>query len=330
MTSVPVTDAGARLLRKWAPPAIWAVLTVALVIGARNLPWGLALQQTTRVELRWLLAATLANLAILPMWAAEWRLLIPGMARLAYARMFEVVAVTGAVLNSIPFFAGEASGVALLIARGGLSRGAALSVLAMDQLLVGFAKVSVLAATALIAPIPDWLRAGILSLVVAVAAMVAVLLTLAHRWIDIRDRLLARPSKTRRAAARLAGWGVHFDALRDGRRAWRVAMLALGKKGAELLAIVAIQMAFGMEPSIAVGLFVLSALAITTLLPVAPANVGVYEATVFAAYTYVGVSADVALGLAIVQHLCFLLPALVTGYLTITMRQLKPDRLPVS
>jgi uncharacterized membrane protein YbhN (UPF0104 family) len=62
------------------------------------------------------------------------------------------------------------------------------------------------------------------------------------------------------------------------------------------------------------------------LLPVAPANLGVYEATVFAAYRFLGVSAEAAVGIAIVQHFAFLLPALVTGYVTLTLRQLLPRR----
>lgn len=315
-----------RPFKRWVPLAIWTALTIALVMAGRSLPWRHAADQMRQAAPSWLLVALLANLAILPLWAAEWRLLVPGAARMPYARMTEVVAVTAAVLNSIPLFAGEASAVALLMSRGGLTRGAALSVLAMDQLLVGFAKLSVLAVTALTAPIPDWLRAGILSLIGAVTVLAALLVFLAYRWTDLRDRLLSQPSRVRRAIASLAAWGIHFDALREGRRALGVASLALGKKAAELLAIVAIQVAFGLEPSVALGLLVLSALAITTLLPLAPANLGVYEGTVFAVYVYAGVPADVALALAVVQHLCFLLPPLATGYLILTMRQVRRDQ----
>lgn len=326
MTTAAAPTDGGRTPR-WLLTALWLTLTVALIVALPALPWRRALAQIERVEVVWLVAAVAANFAILPLWAAEWRLLVPGASRVAYGRMLEVVAVTAAVLNSVPFFAGEASGVALLIGRAGLSRGAALSVLAMDQLLVGLAKLSVLAAAALYAPLPTWLRTGILSLVLAVAAMLAVLLTLAHRWGSMRDRLLARPSRIREMAARVVAWGAHFDALREGSRVWRIALLAVAKKGAELLAILAVQLAFGVEPSMSAGLLVLAALAITTLLPVAPANLGVYEATVFAAYRFMGVPAETALGLAILQHLCFLLPALATGYLMLTLRQLLPRRL---
>jgi uncharacterized membrane protein YbhN (UPF0104 family) len=244
--------------------------------------------------------------------------------------MFEVVAITAAILNSVPFFAGEASAVALLIGRAGLSRGAALSVLAMDQLLVGLGKLAVLAAAAVYAPLPTWLRTGVLSLAIGVVALLSILLPLAHRWDSLKSRLLAHPSGLRRALARAVAWGAHLDAVRQPSRIWRVASLALAKKTVELIAILAVQVAFGLEPSVAGGLLILAGLSVTTLLPVAPANVGVYEATVFAIYRYLGVSSETALGLAVVQHVCFLLPALATGYLTLTLRQLLPRRLRAS
>ena len=85
--------------------------------------------------------------------------------------------------------------------------------------------------------------------------------------------------------------------------------------------IVAVQLAFGLEPSVARALLVLASVSVATLAPIAPGNVGVYEAAVFAAYRYTGVAGDTALAIALVQHLCFLLPMLLTGYLTLSLRQ---------
>lgn len=316
----------ARQFPGWLLGALWIGLTIVLIIVARDLPWRRAMDEVRRVEIAWLAIAVAANLVILPLWAVEWRLLVPRAFRVGFDRMFEVVSVTAAVLNSVPFFAGEASGVALLIGRAGLSRGAALSVLAMDQLLVGFAKLAVIAATALYVPLPGWLRAGIVSLLAAVAFLALVLLSLAHSWATLRERLLDRPSRARALAARVMAWGAHFDALRDSGRALRLAALALAKKAAELAGILAVQMAFGWEPNLASALLVLAALSITTLLPLAPANLGVYEATVFGTYRYLGYPSETAVGVAIVQHLCFLLPALTTGYLVLTIRQLRGSR----
>jgi uncharacterized membrane protein YbhN (UPF0104 family) len=305
--------------------ALWLLLTVALYLAARDLPWGNAMSALASVSPGLVALAVALNFAILPCWMLEWMLLKPRAALMRPAKMFEVVTVTASVHNAVPFFAGEAAALGLLI-NAGVQRGAAISVMAMDQLLVGIAKLAVLSGAALTAPIPTWLRAGVLSLVAGVAALFLVLLLLAHFGPVISAQLREEPTKGRVLAARLAGLGAHLSALREPWLAARVTVLALSKKALELSAIVAIQGAFGAEPSFAAAVLVLAALAVTTSLPVAPANLGVYEATVYATYRYLGIESDAALGMAIVQHLAFLLPMIATGYVTLTIRSFVKQR----
>lgn len=309
---------------RWLLPSLWVVLTIALAIGLPRLPWQRAMQEAASMALPWVGAAILLNAAILPMWAVEWKLLVPAGVRVTFRRMFEIVALTASVLNSVPMLAGEISAVALLIGRAGLPRGAAVSVLAMDQLLVAFAKVTVLLLAVGLAPLPAWLREGLLSLSAVFAGALALLLVLAHRWEHFQQRLRSRTSRVRNAFSRAVAWGQHLEMLRDPWRAARAAALALAKKGAEVAAVVATQLAFGLDPSLSAAVLVVAALALSTLVPVAPANVGVYEATVFAVYRFLGVPAETALGLSLVQHLCFLVPSLGAGYVIATARQLVP------
>ena len=323
MTSIGVP---VRPRAPWLLLVVWAALTVGLVFAARSIPWARVAAELARVHIGWIVTAVVANFAILPLWAIEWRLLVPGRERVRTGVMFEIVAVTASVLNSIPFLAGEASAVALLVNRARLSRGAALSVLAMDQLLVAVAKLSILALAASLAPIPPWLRGGLWLMVAVLGGALLLLVPLAHHWTRLRERLLAIPTRGRRVVARLVEWGSHLDVLREPGRAARVVALALLKKSAELLAIVAVQLAFGLEPSLALGALVLAALALSTLVPVAPATLGVYEATVFAVYRFAGIAEETAIGLAMVQHLCFLLPSLGTGYLTLSLRPMLRSR----
>lgn len=305
--------------------AVWVVLTAALIGVARTLPWKDALHQMTHARAPWLLAAVTVNVGIIVLWAAEWRLLAPRAAAVSYGRMFECVAAMAAVLNSVPFFAGEATGVAWLITRLGLTRGAALSVLALDQLMSGVGKLAVLAATALVVPLPVWLRGGILGLTLGVALLLAVLVSLAHRWERMRNSL-SQDRLWAQLLARGVSIGRHLDALRESGRVTRVSAIAVAKKTVELTAIMCVQMAFGMDPTIGASLIVLACISIANIAPISPANVGVYEAAAFAGYRYAGVSADMALGLALVQHLCFLVPMLTTGYALLTLRQLPRAR----
>jgi uncharacterized membrane protein YbhN (UPF0104 family) len=318
----------ARSPRRWLLWGLWLALSAVLVAAVARLAWSDILQRLAQIRLVWAGAAVAANFLILPLWAAEWRLLVPAAFRVAYGRMFGIVAITASVLNAVPFFAGEASAVGLLIARGGLSRSAALSVLALDQLLVGLAKLLTIAAAALLVDLPGWLRAGVLSFVGAFAILLVALVALAHSWEVLANRVARRAGGVRSRVASVIAWGRHLDALRDPARAAPAIALAVLKKTAEVVAILATQLAFGLDPSLSGAVLIVASLAVTTLLPVSPANLGVYEATVFAAYRYLGVPAETAIGLALVQHACFLLPPIATGYAAATLAQLRSRNQP--
>ena len=62
----------------------------------------------------------------------------------------------------------------------------------------------------------------------------------------------------------------------------------------------------------------LAAVILGSMVPVSPGNLGTYEASVFLAYRYLGVAPEQALSLALVQHLCFMLPSVGVGYLFVS------------
>jgi uncharacterized membrane protein YbhN (UPF0104 family) len=98
-----------------------------------------------------------------------------------------------------------------------------------------------------------------------------------------------------------------------GRSAGALA-LALAKKLAELLAIVCVQHAFGVALPPESALLILAAVNLATLLPVVPGNLGVYEAGVVVAYSWLGVTPERALGIAVVQHACYVAALALPGY----------------
>ena len=84
----------------WLLPVLWLGLTIALVFVLRTLPLDRAIADLRRVHAMWLGAAIVANFIILPLWAIEWRVLVPGATRVRYGRMFEVVAWASVRRNS--------------------------------------------------------------------------------------------------------------------------------------------------------------------------------------------------------------------------------------
>lgn len=293
-----------------------AVVTALLLIALRRLSFARVLAELAVVQPVWIALALLCFVAILPLWALQWRMLATSARTPRLRTMLGVVAMTSTVLNTAPMLVGEAAGVYFLIAEAGLTRGAALSVLAMDQLFVGVAKVFVLATAATLVSLPVWMARGAQALVVAVALLSASLVVVAWRAEPLST--LAARWVPARAARLILSVGRALEPVRSPTRSLGALGLALAKKLAEVLAILCVQRAFGVELSLGSAVLVLAATNLATLLPVVPGNVGVYEAAVVLAYSRFGISAERALGIAVVQHACFFVALALPGYRWLT------------
>lgn len=288
-----------------------AVLFALLVIALRRLDLAHVAMDMRNADIAWLALATACFIAILPLWALEWWILSPPSPVRTLPRMLGVVAMTSSVLNTAPMLVGEAAGTMFLVLRVGLTSATALSVLAMDQLFVGLAKAAVIVAAALLMPQPRWLSLAWPLFAGGVTVLLLLLLFAARRG---DGRSIDGEMIPTRMGAFLTRISHGLRPLRSMRRSASVLVLALAKKGAELLAIICVQRAFGVALAPEVAVLVLAALAVATLLPLLPSNVGVYEAAVVMVYVQAGVSGEQALAMAITQHALFLLCLALPGY----------------
>lgn len=299
------------------------VVTAALRLSPSRVVAGLAVAHPL-----WLALALVAFAAILPLWAVQWRLLAPADPSPTWRTMLGVIAMTSTVLNTTPFLVGEAAGVYFLVADAGLGRGAALSVLAMDQLFVGVAKLAVLAGAAAALPLPTWMSRAAMALVAAVAALCAALVFVA--WHGDRMSLRLRQVAPTRVVRLVASVGGALAPLRSPTRSTGALALALAKKLAEAAAILCVQRAFGVALPPSSALIVLAAINLATLLPLVPGNLGVYEAAVVLAYAHLGVPAERALGIAVVQHASYFVALALPGYRWLARVAPLPPRSPAA
>ncbi len=261
----------------------------------------------------WLVLACVLYMVILPLWAAQWRLLAPRTAGNTLPNMLGVVALTSSALNTTPLLVGEAAGAALLVTQIGLEPASAVSVSVMDQLLVGMAKVAVIGAAALTNPLPAWMARGVLTLCGGVLILLSACLYLAWHPSPESSRIAAL--LPRRAANALGTFASCLMPLRDPGRFVPALLLALLKKLVEISAILCVARAFDVPLPLSGGLLVLATLNLATLLPVVPGNLGVYETAVVMAYVALGIPADVAAGIAVVQHACYFAALALPGLL---------------
>jgi uncharacterized protein (TIRG00374 family) len=302
----------ARGARRIASTVGVVVLVALLVVALRRLDVARLVADLKHVRAAWLVCALLAYVAILPLWALEWRVLAPSGTGNTFRRMLGVVAMTSSTLNTTPFLVGEAAGALLLVTQIGLTRSAALSMTAMDQLLVGVAKLVVLTVAAFTLTLPTWMSAGVAALAIGVGVLLSACLTFA--WHHERIALSAERLLPARVAPMIGRVGASLAPLRSVRRSSAAITLALAKKAVEVLAIYCAQHAFGVSLPIASCVLVLAALNLATLVPIVPANLGVYEAAVALIYTHLGLAPEQAVAMAVVQHACFFVALALPGY----------------
>jgi uncharacterized membrane protein YbhN (UPF0104 family) len=299
--------------RSWQIVA-WLAATSLLMYFASRVDRVALRQAAAVVDWVWIIAAIVANALILVSWSALWWTVAPRDERPTYAVMFEINSMASALMNTMPFLGGHAAAVVLMIKRASMSRAAALSVLALDQLGEGLAKMAIFLVVAIAAPIPDWMRVGVATISVAVAAFLVGMIALAHSHQHLRPATEKPLTYMGRMRVLAATWAQRMETLRSVRQSLVALLFAVGTKVAEGAALLAVQHAFGVNLSIGSTALVLAAVILGSIIPIAPGNVGTYEAGAFVAYRHLGVDPAMATILAIASHACFMVPSVGVGY----------------
>ncbi|WP_439573509.1 lysylphosphatidylglycerol synthase transmembrane domain-containing protein [Phreatobacter sp.] len=293
----------------------WGVLAAFFAVAAVALPWAEVVAALAGAKWHWVALAVLIWLAEWPLWILQWVLLAPRQHRPGFVRMAQVTGLCGTANASVPM-AGVVASVGFLIVRGRMPASAAASLYAVDQLQTGIAKVAILALATVLLPVPDWLRTGLLSLAGAVLLFTVALLGAAHGGQWLRRLGLGLGERAARLVRLVADVVDHLEAMRRPVLGLATTVLALAKKGMEVVAVLAVQVAVGIEPSLAAAVLVVAALGLTTMAPISPGHFGVYEATVILCYQYLGVPLPLATAAAFIQHgVTFAVSFVMVGYL---------------
>jgi uncharacterized protein (TIRG00374 family) len=320
----PRTSAASRTWHRLAGTVAWLAATLLIVLVFRAAGWTRVADIGSRIDSVWLVMAVCGNLAIQPFAAIQWRLLLPQNQRIRLRRMLSITALSSLAMNTGPALVGHASAVLMLARQPGMCHGTALSMLALDQLTETIAKVGVVVLAILILPVPEWMQQSAIVLGCAAALFLALMIVAAHHH-DMFARL-ANDSKPRSLIAFVARWSDRLETLRSPRRFLAALMACFGMKLVEGLAIIATQHALGIDLPASSAILILAAAGFGTMLPLAPGNLGTYEAAVFLAYRWLGVSPGDALALAVVQHFAYLAASTGAGYAVLSLRQIRAWR----
>lgn len=300
----------------------WLVASIAVGFAAHTLNWRAVLVRLRSAAPGWIALAILGHFAILPLLTAEWSRLLPRRAKLNPGSLWDCVTIGMAAMNTLPFGGGHAVAVALLTARGIPMQGA-VSLLALEQLCDGVAKLGLLLLAVAVVPLPARWH-------VAVGGLTAVILAgfAGLGWLARRPQPAGpgrRDTRTRRWRAALAR---HLSALRHPRVvAGAIGYSVLGR-AAGLVAVYAVQRSLHVHLPLASVPVVFAAVTFATLVALSPGSLGVYEIAAVAAYRLFGVNPALAVTLAVLQHACFLIPHIGVGYAMVAWRALRGQRAP--
>jgi len=293
----------------------WVFATFLLYICFREIDLEQAWNNIKQVHPLWLFLGIAGHFLIFIFWAKQWIIFLPGKAFVTFKEMFEINALMSTAMNTLPFPGGHAFGVFLLAKKEGVGHSAALSVMSLDQLTEGIAKLTVLLIVSWLTPLPPLIKKGILGLIVVILIFASILLYFAFRFHNYKTIAVGSVRTLKEKAIDfISRWGHQLEGLRNIQTFCYGVILAYGMKLGEASAIWSIQKGFGVDLPIWSILLILAALILTTIIPLAPGNLGVYEATVFFIYQHLGIEPEQAIALALTQHLCFLLPLAGTGY----------------
>jgi uncharacterized membrane protein YbhN (UPF0104 family) len=300
---------------------IAAALTVVIALAAATMPWRDAISTIAAASPGWFLAAIACYLMIFPFWALQWQLLTSRAHAAPLRAYFQITVLYYPVSTVVPMV-GPPSALGLLMTVGRLSPAAALAVYALDQTVTGIAKLLMVILALLLVPLPLWIQTAAATLFVIVIACATGLGLLAYG----RGLLQSAAARLRgfigRLAKLIAACGDHLEPLRHGSRAWYAMLLGVAKKLMEVASALAIQKACGLPLDFDAAVLIVAALSLASVLPAAPAHLGVYEATVVIVYQMFGVAPATALAAAVLQHAAELLVSIGSACSLVLARQL--------
>jgi len=290
-----------------------SVATFLLYWCFRQINFDLFWQELLRVNSALLIVGMAVVFTVVFSNAAQWRIFLNEKRRPPYRRLVKIVSISMMLANTVPW--GHAAAVYLLGRIKKVGHTVALSVLTLDQLMGGLSKVIVYSAVIYWVPLPVWLTRAILVFIVGMCVLYVFLLVMAYRY---RDASVLSAEKPRNLWQRflkiVTEWAHHLHAVRNVRAKFAGIGYALLMRTAEALAIYCVQWAFGLQLPLWSAWLLVTAINLATMVPVTPGNLGVYEATVFYIYKYIGVEPTQAMTLAVFHHLVYLIPLVLPGY----------------
>ena len=288
------------------------MLVAFVVVAAAGVDWSGVFDYAAAANPEWLVLAVLVNATILVFSTAAWLFFLPRGAHVSPQIMFSVVVVTSTASNGGPLLAGHAAGIHLLSTRAGLGPAGGTSIMILDQIAEGLAKWTLVVLAASMVPGFEYRAAG-LTIVLGAPGLALGFTVLAQRRHFLERLAEGRRGWTGTVLCFVSDTVHRLDALRRPGLFGVGVGLAVAQKVAEGLGIAAVALALGVHLLPWHVVAAVLAVNLSTLVSLTPGNLGLYEGSLFLVFRAAAVDADLALALALLSHVTYLLPLAGTG-----------------
>jgi glycosyltransferase 2 family protein len=256
--------------------------------------------------------------------AYEWTLLLPSGVRLPVTRLYGIQAVMSLLQTAVHHFAGQGYAIYQLVRREKLDSPAAVSLIAVDQLAEGFAKLALIVPAVLFFALPGSVGHGAQSLglgLLVLLAALAVLLLAGRRLTADTGRA---PDKWSAARRLLLAGSQNLRRLIQPRILLLATSLAFSKKLVRALSLLCVQQSLSIPLAWYVPFLVVAAIDLVTMVPLVPGHLGIFEAAVVLVYRSQGLDGDQALLAALLYHGVVLAASALPGLCVLGLEHARP------
>lgn len=295
---------------------------VTLLVSA--LLFWLCFQNTSWQELRTALSHiswSFIFLAFLPLFGVvwvksfQWKCFSKDKREISFVRLFEAISMWLMMVNVLPFWMGEAFLIYVLGQHYQFGKTYSTSLLTLDQIFEGLSLVCVFALLQGAHHIPVWMQLPIQIFFAGSSFFYICLLILAYRFRHSHQKLDTQMKFKNRLFQTFKNWASELSLLHRFIPTLCSLFLALCIKALEYLSLYILQWGLGLMLPWWAPLLMIAGLNLALMIPMTPANLGVFEATLFYLYQNLGVAPGSSIAIAILYHALYLFALLAPGYM---------------
>jgi len=293
----------------------WLVSVALLVALAWKWDWAKTWASLTSTNLWYILIAVALNFVVVALKTVRWQWLLTDK-KTHFMTMFKAQIIGMAGNNVLPARGGDWYRIYLLGKWEKISKAALTSITGLDKLFDGIAILALFAIASMHSTFPEWVRSSTLVVtgVIIGSLIICILFRIHHRRnVDIPHNRRGKISQL------IYQLGAGMSIMEEKGRFGATLILSFVVALLQIVTLFMVQKAFGIMLPIWVPVLVYVAINLAIIIPSAPSSIGPFEVAAVLAYTWQGLTKEVAFNVAFIYHVVQVLPVTALGayyYLT--------------